>query len=62
MKGSGIGSVKIAKGALTTCDSSEPLLSSCVPYLQLHPLSVQQELLYFKVNSRLAQFLSVVQA
>lgn len=35
---------------LTTCDSPEALLTSSVPYLKLHPLVVQQDLLDLEIN------------
>jgi hypothetical protein len=35
---------------LTTGDCSEALLPCCVPYLQLHPFVVQEDLLDLEVN------------
>ena len=37
-------------GVLTAGDCSEALLSSCVPYLKLDPLVVDEDLFDFEVN------------
>ena len=34
---------------LTTCDRAEALLAGSVPYLQLDPLAIEEELLYLEI-------------
>lgn len=41
----------LALQPLTAGDCSEALLPCCVPYLQLHPLVVQEDLLDLEVNA-----------
>lgn len=43
--------VDLAGGFLRGRDGSEPLLSRCVPDLQLHPLAVDVDRSDFKVNA-----------
>ena len=35
----------------TSCDSAEPLLSSCIPDLELNPFSIKLNGSYFKINT-----------